>query len=78
MENKEWMLRQRADMQASETGLGAAYRTLCRNRSLGSKTPEAVCRAFAALKVISKDPKIRSFLLENDPKALEQVEDALK
>ena len=34
-------------------------------------------KVLNALRVIARDPKIRSFLQENDPKALEQVDAAL-
>ncbi len=37
----------------------------------------AVCRLYNALSVMVLDERIRAFLIEHDPKALEQAESAL-
>ena len=61
----------------SATALGSVLSTL-RELAFSDREQIAVRRAHAALKVITTDERIRTFLLEADPQALKQAEQALE
>lgn len=58
-----------------EAGLTAC--TYCTDQKYGAQAKAAVEAMERALQVVALDPQIRAWLLENDPNALAQVQDAL-
>lgn len=63
---------------ATPDATGAADSAAALEKRLPPVAADAVVgRMDRALRVIALDPRIRAFLIEHDPKALEQVEEAL-